>query len=126
MIEWTYHLDVLLRMSVALILGFLIGLQRSKEDKPAGIKTHALVSLGASLIMIIGDYGHRFVSEQIDMTRLASQVVSGVGFIGAGTILITQRKAIIGLTSAAIIWLTAGLGLAVGIGYYFWRLAQRF
>ena len=104
----TLDFDFVLRLLVAGILGAIIGLDREYRAKEAGYRTHFLVSLGSALIMIV---------SSLDPSRVAAQVVSGIGFIGAGTIIL-QKQIVRGLTTAAGIWATAGIGLAVGAGMY--------
>ena len=113
--------DFILRLFVAGILGAVVGLDREYRAKEAGYRTHFLVSLGSALIMVVSQYGFQDVilenSVSLDPSRVAAQVVSGIGFIGAGTIII-QKQFVRGLTTAAGIWGTAGIGLAVGSGMY--------
>ena len=115
------NLDSVLRLLVAGILGAIIGLDREYRAKEAGYRTHFLVSLGSALIMIVSQYGFQEIIKEdsvtLDPSRVAAQVVSGIGFIGAGTI-IFQKQIVRGLTTAAGIWATAGIGLAVGAGMY--------
>ena len=110
-----------LRLSVAFVLGAVIGLDRTYRAKDAGFRTHILVSVGSALMMIISQYGFEdFISSEAtryDPARIAAQVVSGIGFIGAGTIIL-QKHIVRGLTTAAGLWATAGIGLAVGCGMY--------
>ena len=115
---WT----ILLRLCVALLLGALIGLERESHAQPAGLRTNALVALGTCLFMIISAYG--FLSflgishVQVDPSRVASYVVAGIGFLGAGTIFKSQAgDRVKGLTTAAAIWVVAAIGLACGIGF---------
>ena len=107
--------DFILRLFVAGILGAVVGLDREYRAKEAGYRTHFLVSLGSALIMVVSQYGFQDVilenSVSLDPSRVAAQVVSGIGFIGAGTIII-QKQFVRGLTTAAGIWATAGIGLA--------------
>ena len=109
------NVDFMLRLLVAGILGAIIGLDREYRAKEAGYRTHFLVSLGSALIMIVSQYGFQEIIKEnsvtLDPSRVAAQVVSGIGFIGAGTI-------VRGLTTAAGIWATAGIGVAVGAGMY--------
>ncbi|MEN2984953.1 MAG: MgtC/SapB family protein [Dictyoglomaceae bacterium] len=108
--------DIVFRLLLSILLGGLIGWEREKEEKPAGLRTHILVCLGSTLIMIVSAYG--FIGKyQADPGRIAAQVITGIGFIGAGTILRTGVT-IKGLTTAASIWTVSGIGLAVGIGFY--------
>ena len=113
--------DFILRLFVAGILGAVVGLDREYRAKEAGYRTHFLVSLGSALIMVVSQYGFQDVilenSVSLDPSRVAAQVVSGIGFIGAGTIII-QKQFVRGLTTAAGIWATAGIGLVVGSGMY--------
>ena len=110
-----------LRLSVAFILGAIIGFDRTYRAKDAGYRTHILVSIGSALIMIISQYGFEDLvgidTTRYDPARIAAQVVSGIGFIGAGTIIL-QKHIVRGLTTAAGLWATAGIGLAVGCGMY--------
>ena len=113
--------DFVLRLLVAGVLGAIVGLERESRAKEAGYRTHFLVALGSALIMIVSQYGFTdFVGlsgYKIDPSRIAAQVVSGIGFIGAGTI-IFQKQIVRGLTTAAGIWTTSGIGMAVGAGMY--------
>lgn len=118
--------DFILRLVVAGILGAVIGLDREYRAKEAGYRTHFLVSLGSALIMIVSQYGFQAIIQEhsvtLDPSRVAAQVVSGIGFIGAGTIII-QKQFVRGLTTAAGLWATAGIGLAVGSGMYWLGIA---
>ncbi len=116
----------LLRVVIALFCGLLIGYERTNRGKGAGIRTHSIVAIGACLMMIISEYGfdaffasHAIegVSLSFDPSRVAAQIVSGIGFLGTGMILI-QKDKITGLTTAAGIWATAGIGMAIGSGMY--------
>ena len=115
------NVDFMLRLLVAGILGAIIGLDREYRAKEAGYRTHFLVSLGSALIMIVSQYGFQEIIKEnsvtLDPSRVAAQVVSGIGFIGAETIIL-QKQTVRGLTTAAGIWATAGIGLAVGAGMY--------
>ena len=114
-------LDFALRLFVAGAMGVLIGLEREYRAKEAGYRTHFLVALGSALMMIVSQYGFMDVLKtdliRVDPSRIAAQVVSGIGFIGAGTIIL-QKQIVRGLTTAAGIWATSGIGLAVGAGMY--------
>ena len=116
--EWT----LVLRLLLAGVLGAIIGLDRAYRAKEAGFRTHFLVSLGSALFMVISQYGFAEVAEangaNYDGARVAAQIVSGIGFLGAGTI-IFHKQFIRGLTTAAGMWATAGIGMAVGGGMYF-------
>lgn len=116
--EWNF----ILRLFIAGALGTMIGLDREYRAKDAGFRTHFLVSLGSALFMVVSQYGfEEFLSthdgSRFDPSRIAAQVVSGIGFIGAGTIMF-HRQIVRGLTTAASLWATAGIGLAAGAGMY--------
>jgi putative Mg2+ transporter-C (MgtC) family protein len=107
--------EALLRLALAGVLGGLIGLERELRERGAGLRTHLLVAVGAALFTIAGAYG--FGGVRVDPTRVAAQVVTGVGFLGAGAI-IRQGFSVRGLTTAATLWVVAAVGLAAGAGYY--------
>jgi putative Mg2+ transporter-C (MgtC) family protein len=115
--------DTVLRLGLATLLGALVGLERERLERAAGIRTHAIVSLGSALIMLVSMYGFSDVLAgpnqrvQLDVSRVAAQVVSGIGFLGAGVI-IFRKSAVRGLTTAASVWAVAGLGLACGGGLF--------
>lgn len=109
------HYDFFLRLILSVILGFFIGLERAIKQKPAGIRTHVLVCLGSCLIMVISSMNK---GPYRDEMRLAAQVVSGIGFIGAGVIWKDNFNVNRGLTTAANLWITSGVGLALGYGLY--------
>lgn len=113
--------DFVLRLLVAGLLGGVIGWDREYRAKEAGLRTHFLVALGSALLMIVSQYGFADVLDKpgmrLDPARIAAQVVTGIGFIGAGSILI-QKQFVRGLTTAAGLWATSGIGLAVGGGMY--------
>ena len=115
------ELEFILRIFIAALLGGAIGLEREYRDKAAGFRTHFLVALGSALFMFVSAYGFEGAlttdAHRWDVSRVASQVVSGIGFIGAGTI-IFQKNAVRGLTTAAGVWVTAAIGLACGGGMY--------
>jgi putative Mg2+ transporter-C (MgtC) family protein len=115
------QLDYLLRLFIAALCGVAIGLERKNRMKEAGIRTHFIVALGSSLIMIVSKYGFKdqigWQNLALDPSRIAAQVVTGVGFLGAG-IIFMDKETIKGLTTAAGIWATAGIGLAIGSGLY--------
>ncbi len=108
--------ELLVRIGISCVLGLLIGHERKNRNKSAGIRTHAIVAMGAALIMIVSKYGFSDVASY-DAARVAAQVVSGVGFLGAGVIFV-RNNLVSGLTTAAGIWATAGVGLAMGSGLY--------
>jgi putative Mg2+ transporter-C (MgtC) family protein len=106
------ELQLVGRLGLALVLGAVIGFEREMDRQPAGFRTHALVALGSALFTIISAYGF---SGGVDPTRIAAQIVTGIGFVGAGTIL-HHRGSIRGLTTAASLWSAAGVGMAAGAG----------
>ena len=114
------YLDLTIRLSMALALGGAIGIEREHRAKEAGFRTHFLVALGSALFCIVSQYGFGF--DLKDSSRVAAQVVSGIGFLGAGTI-IFQKNVVRGLTTAAGLWVTAAIGLACGTGMYVAALA---
>ncbi len=107
--------EVVLRIAIAALLGGLVGFEREISDQPAGFRTHILVSLGAALFTLVGAYG--VFGPNVDPTRVAAQIVTGIGFLGAGAI-IQQGANVRGLTTAAALWVTAAIGTAVGFGYW--------
>ena len=111
-------LSVFLRMLLACACGAAVGLERSAKNRPAGFRTHILVCLGASVASLSGLYLYLVMELPTDATRIAAQVISGLGFIGAGTIIVTKRLDIKGLTTAAGLWVTGIIGLAIGAGFY--------
>ncbi len=108
--------EYILRILMAIGLGFIIGLERKLRYKEAGMRTHAVVAAGSCLIMLVSKYGFYDV-ENYDAARVVAQVVSGIGFLGAGMILY-KGQSVHGLTSAAGVWFTAGVGIATGAGMY--------
>jgi putative Mg2+ transporter-C (MgtC) family protein len=115
--------EALLRLSLAAALGGAVGFERELRDREAGLRTHMLVALGSALFTIVSAYGfHEFLTSgqsvvRADPTRIAAQIVTGIGFLGAGAI-IRQGLSVRGLTTAATLWVVAALGLAAGAGYY--------
>ncbi len=126
MSEW---LEIALRLGMALIIGFCIGIEREHHGRPAGIKTHIMVCMGAAIVSLIQlemvEQATTMIATnpefadalKADFGRLGAQVISGIGFLGAGTIIV-RKNSVKGLTTAATLWLTACVGLAVGMGYY--------
>ena len=116
---FTQNSEIILRLTVAVGLGILIGVERILVHKEAGMKTHALVSLGAAVFVIVSEmiaieYGG---VGGFDPSRVASQVIVGIGFLGAGSIIL-QGNRLLGLTTAGGLWVTAGVGMAAGFGFY--------
>lgn len=121
--------EIVLRLSLSMIIGGTIGFERQYKNRPAGMRTHILVCMGATVIALIQDeialsalrdamaYPEMTGVIRSDQARLIAQVVSGIGFLGAGTIIVTKRS-VTGLTTAASLWAVAGLGIAIGMGYY--------
>jgi putative Mg2+ transporter-C (MgtC) family protein len=107
--------DMLIRLLIATILGGLVGIERGRGDRPAGMRTHILVCTGSALIMLVSLYGLGTLDKAWDAARIAAQVVSGIGFLGAGTI-IHEGLSVRGLTTAASLWMVAAIGLAAGCG----------
>jgi len=120
MIAWE---DIVIRLSLAAFFGSIIGLERERKDWAAGLRTHMMVCLGAALAMIVSTYGFSDVVGKegfsLDPSRVAAQVISGIGFLGAGTILFLRQGTIRGLTTASGLWTVAAIGLATGGGMYF-------
>ena len=123
--------EFILRIFVAALLGGAIGLEREYRSKEAGMRTHFLVALGSALFMIVSAYGFEGAlgspEHRWDVSRVAAQVVSGIGFIGAGTIIFHKSENVVrGLTTAAGLWVTAAIGLACGGGLYILAAASTF
>ena len=114
--EVTY-LAVAVRIAAAVLIGGILGLERGMKNRPAGLRTYMLVCVGACLIMLTNQYIFQVFGTG-DPVRMGAQVVSGIGFLGAGTIVVTRRNQIKGLTTAAGLWTSAGVGLALGLGFY--------
>jgi putative Mg2+ transporter-C (MgtC) family protein len=110
-------LAITIRLLFALTVGLIIGIDRERKRRVAGIKTHILVCLGSALVMITSQYMMLEFGEVADISRMGAQVISGVGFLGVGTIIVTGRNQVKGLTTAASIWVCACVGLAAGIGF---------
>lgn len=117
-------LSTVFRLSLAILCGGIIGFDRGRRRRPAGFRTHILVCMGAALTMLTGQYIYMFVQSHgfavpSDISRLSAQVINGIGFLGAGTIIVTGRQEIVGLTTAAGLWASACMGIAIGAGFYF-------
>ena len=110
-------LAVVVRIIVSFLLGGILGMERGLKQRPAGLRTYMLVCLGACMIMLTNEYIVQVYGSG-DPARMAAQVVSGIGFLGAGTIIVTRHSQIKGLTTAAGLWAAAAVGLATGIGFY--------
>jgi len=109
--------SVTVRLLLAMLLGGVIGLERGLKKRPAGMRTYMLVCIGATLVMITNQYMHRLYPGS-DPARMGAQVISGIGFLGVGTIIITRDRQVRGLTTAAGLWASACMGLAIGVGFY--------
>lgn len=124
MIEWY---EILLRLICAVLLGGAIGFERERKDWAAGIRTHMMASMGAALVMMVSCFGFEdilgYPNVELDPSRVASSVVIGIGYLGAGIILVLKRGNIRGVTTASALWSAAAVGLAVGGGMYFTALA---
>ena len=114
--EVTY-LAVAMRIFAAVLIGGILGLERGMKNRPAGLRTYMLVCVGACVVMLTNQYIFQTAGTG-DPVRMGAQVVSGIGFLGAGTIIVTRRNQIKGLTTAAGLWSAAGVGLALGVGFY--------
>lgn len=122
--EWLEYLrafnfpSVCVRLLLAVILSGALGIERERHGKAAGLRTHILVCLGAAMASMTGLYLAETTNDSVDVTRIAAQVISGIGFLGAGTILVRNKSVVTGLTTAACVWSTGTLGLAIGFGFY--------
>ena len=121
--------SVVLRLALAMLLGGCIGLERERKRRPAGFRTYMLVCMGATLTLLLSQYEYYMLTNRwydlaleigirTDVSRFGAQVINGVGFLGAGTILVTERREVKGLTTAAGLWASACMGLAIGAGFY--------
>ena len=111
-------LSITIRLLMAVICGGLIGVERGRKGQAAGCRTHMLVCIGSTLVMLTNIYVVQVFSPSSDPTRIGAQVVSGIGFLGAGSIIVTSKNQIRGLTTAAGLWASACMGLAIGVGFY--------
>ena len=114
--DWN-SLAIFLRLVLAMIVGMAVGIDRGLKRRGAGVKTHVLVCLGSALVMMTSEYMTHTFDSKLDIARLGAQVISGIGFLGVGTILVTGKNQIRGLTTAAGLWTCACVGLAIGIGF---------
>lgn len=121
--------SMVLRLLMAMLFGGLVGLNRQRKHRPAGFRTHMLVCMGAALTMLLSQYEYLMletvwatqaaaVGNKVDVARFGAQVINGIGFLGAGTIIVTSRQKVQGLTTAAGLWASACMGLAIGAGFY--------
>lgn len=110
--------STLLRMLLAILCGGIIGIEREMKRRPAGFRTHILICMGAAMTTMTGQYLAYYTGYSTDPSRLGAQVIAGIGFIGAGTIIVTKHRRVRGLTTAAGLWAAALVGLALGCGFY--------
>jgi putative Mg2+ transporter-C (MgtC) family protein len=118
--------SILIRLLLAMFFGGFIGFERETKRRPAGFRTHILICVGSALTTLTSQYLYLELNMYTDLARLGAQVIAGMGFIGAGTIIITKRKDVKGLTTAAGLWTTAIIGLCLGAGYYEGGIAGTF
>jgi putative Mg2+ transporter-C (MgtC) family protein len=118
--------SILIRLLLAMFFGGFIGVERESKRRPAGFRTHILICVGSALTTLTSQYLYLELHMFTDLARLGAQVIAGMGFIGAGTIIITKRKDVKGLTTAAGLWTTAIIGLCLGAGYYEGGIAGTF
>lgn len=111
-------ISIITRLTLATICGGIIGAERGRKKRPAGFRTHILVCIGATMIMITSQYMSDVLYMDGDIGRMGAQVISGIGFLGAGTIMVVGKNEVKGLTTAAGLWACACMGLAIGIGFY--------
>jgi putative Mg2+ transporter-C (MgtC) family protein len=116
-LSWVNIVTTLVRLVLALLCGGFLGIERGRKKRPAGFRTYMLVCLGAALVMMTNEYICKIYGSG-DPARMGAQVISGIGFLGAGTIIVTGHNRVKGLTTAAGLWAAACIGLAIGIGYY--------
>lgn len=120
--EWLREFNIwtiIIRLFLAAILGGIIGLERGRQRRAAGLRTHILVCVGSALTVMVGFFAREALGIELsDPLRVSAQVISGIGFLGAGTIMLKGRFQIVGLTTAAGLWVTAAIGLSAGIGFY--------
>lgn len=117
-VRGTEALAIVIKMVLAVVLGGIIGIEREVKHRPAGFRTHILICLGAAITTLTSEYLYLDLHLYTDVARLGAQVVAGIGFIGAGAIIVTKRRRVKGLTTAAGFWVAAIIGLAVGAGFY--------
>jgi len=115
---FTQNSDIIFKLVIALVLGMFIGAERLLVHKEAGMKTHALVSMGAALFIIISEIlGKKYMGNGFNPAQMASNIIVGIGFLGAGAIIL-QGSRLVGLTTAGGLWVTAGIGMAAGFGLF--------
>ncbi|NBJ91826.1 MgtC/SapB family protein [Parablautia muri] len=119
----SWQWELFLRIVLACIVGIAIGLERRNRNKLAGVRTHAIVAFGAALMMVVSKYGFTDIPNY-DASRIAAQIVSGIGFLGTGIIIVRNNSSVSGLTTAAGLWVTAGVGMSIGAGQYFLSISS--
>lgn len=112
-----WNIDIAVRLTIAAILGAVVGLERERMNRAAGLRTHVMVSLGSALFTVLSVFAFREIGKVNDPARIAAQIVSGIGFLGAGTIM-KHGATVKGLTTAATLWVVAAIGMASGAGFY--------
>lgn len=117
--DWELVQIVIFRLALAVIIGGLFGNERAKHGRAAGLRTHILVCMGAALTAMVGIYLHEYLGITDDVQRISAQVISGIGFLGAGMIIVKNNNVISGLTTAAGVWCTSIIGIAIGFGFYY-------
>lgn len=110
--------SIILRLTLATICGGILGAERGRKKRPAGLRTYILVCIGSAMVMITGQYMTDILRMNTDASRIGAQVISGIGFLGAGTIMVVGKNEVKGLTTAAGLWACSCMGLAIGIGFY--------
>lgn len=118
MFDWRFLLEGVIRLTLSVVVGVLIGSERAKHGRAAGMRTHVLVALGACLTSLMSIYVSDVLGSGGDVMRISAQVISGIGFLGAGMIIIKNNDIITGLTTAAGVWTTSIIGIALGYGFY--------
>ncbi|MBO5657424.1 MAG: MgtC/SapB family protein [Agathobacter sp.] len=117
--DWELAQIVIFRLVLAVVIGGLFGNERAKQGRAAGLRTHILVCMGAALTAMVGIYLHEYLGITDDVQRISAQVISGIGFLGAGMIIVKNNNVISGLTTAAGVWCTSIIGIAIGFGFYY-------
>ncbi len=116
--DFEFLVKVAFRSLLAVIIGIFIGSERARHGRAAGMRTHILVCIGSALTSMVGIYAQDYLSNNGDILRLSAQVISGIGFLGAGMIILKNNNVITGLTTAAGVWTTSVIGIAIGCGFY--------
>ncbi len=116
--DWKFLIESAVRLILSVVIGVIIGSERAKHGRAAGMRTHALVALGACLTSLMSVYISKYIGSDGDVMRISAQVISGIGFLGAGMIIIKNNDIITGLTTAAGVWTTSIIGIALGYGFY--------